>query len=97
MTENNKNQYLPDYPQVPGEILLEILEERGMSQAQLVERTGRKRKTINQIIKGITPITPETALQLERALGVPARFWNSLEGNYREDLARLEKRHGNRF
>lgn len=69
-----------------------MLEERGMSQTQLAERTGRKRKTINQIIKGIAPITPETALQLERTLGVPANFWNNLESNYRSDLARLEER-----
>lgn len=92
MTEITNNQYLPDYAQIPGEILLETLEERGMTQAQLAERTGRKRKTINQIIKGIAPITPETALQLERVLGVPARFWNNLEGSYRENLARLEER-----
>lgn len=59
-----------------------------MTQAELAERTGRPRKTINEIIKGKAAITPETALQFERVLGVPASFWNSLERNYREYLAR---------
>lgn len=93
----SKNQYYPDYTQVPGEILLEILQDRGMSQTQLAEWTGIKRKAINQIIKGIAPITPETALQLERAFGVPAKFWDNMDRNYREDLARLKKKYKNKF
>jgi len=35
---------------------------------------------------------PETALQFERVLGVPASFWNSLEQNYRAALARIAER-----
>lgn len=97
MAENTKNQYYPDYTQVPGEILLEILQDRGMSQTQLAEWTGIKRKAINQIIKGIAPITPETALQLERAFGVPAKFWDNMDKNYREDLARLKKKYKNKL
>jgi HTH-type transcriptional regulator/antitoxin HigA len=73
----------------PGETLRETLESLGMSQAELAQRTGRPKKTINEIIKGKAAITAETAIQLERALGVPASFWNNLERNYRETLARL--------
>jgi HTH-type transcriptional regulator/antitoxin HigA len=90
MSKKRANQYIPDYVIPPGETLLEALEERGMTQAELSERTGRKKKTINEIVKGKAPITPETALQLERVLSIPARFWNNLEKNYREDLARIE-------
>lgn len=86
------NQYLPDEVSPPGETLLEALEERGISQADLAERTGRPRKTINEIIKGKTAITPETALQLERVLGIPAHFWNNRERQYREFLARRQER-----
>lgn len=89
MSSASHNQYVPDYAVPPGEILLETLEERGMTQAELAERTGRKKKTINEIIKGKAPITPETALQLERVFGVPASFWNNLEQQYRTDLARI--------
>lgn len=82
------NQYTPDTVSAPGETLLEILENLGMTQAQLAERTGRPKKTINEIIKGKAAITPDTALQLERVLGVSASFWNQREQHYRESLAR---------
>ncbi|MBZ0189161.1 MAG: HigA family addiction module antidote protein [Candidatus Obscuribacterales bacterium] len=83
MTRSLK-QFNPDFGVPPGEILQEALEERGMSQAELAERTGRPTKTINEIIQGKTAITAETALQLERVLGVPARFWTRLEALYQE-------------
>ena len=59
-----------------------------MSQTELAERTGRPKKTINEIVKGKAAITPETALQFERVLGIPAGFWIAREQNYRESLAR---------
>lgn len=91
MSNAIQNQYTPDYVSPPGETLQEILEERGMSQAELAERTGRPKKTINEIINGKAAITPETALQLERVLGIPASFWNHRERQYREALARIEE------
>lgn len=84
MPDTMQNQYTPDIVSLPGETLLEILEDRGFSQAELADRTGRPRKTINEIIKGKAAITPETALQLEKVLNVPASFWNNLERNYRD-------------
>lgn len=87
MSNKLQNQYAPDYVSPPGETLQEILEERGMSQAELAERTGRPKKTISEIINGKAAITPETALQLERVLGVSASFWNNREREYREALA----------
>jgi HTH-type transcriptional regulator / antitoxin HigA len=81
----------PDFISPPGETLTDVLEERGMSQAELAERTGLSRKTVNEIIKGKAPISPETALHLERVFGIPARFWNAREHQYREALARLEE------
>jgi HTH-type transcriptional regulator/antitoxin HigA len=89
MSSATSNQFVPDYAIAPGETLLDTIEALGMSQAELAERTGRPKKTINEIIKGKAPITPETALQLERVLSVPARFWNNLENNYRETVARI--------
>lgn len=87
-----QNQYLPDAVSPPGNTLLEILEDKGMSQAELAERTGRPKKTINEIIKGKVAITSETAIQFERVLGTPASFWNNREQIYRDWLARQEER-----
>ena len=91
MTDILKNQYLPDSVSPPGETLLEVLSTRGMSQAELADRTGRPTKTINEIVKGKAAITPETSLQFELVLGVPASFWNNREQQYREALARRKE------
>ena len=87
-----QTEYFPTSVSPPGETLGELLEERGISQTELAERTGRPRKTINEILQGKAALTPETALQLELVLGVPARFWNAREAHYREHLARKEER-----
>ncbi|SMF13986.1 HigA family addiction module antitoxin [Pseudogulbenkiania subflava] len=84
--------FVPNFAVPPGESLVEVLEARGLSQADLAERTGRPKKTINEIAKGKAAITPETAIQLERVLGISSSFWNSLEQNYRAALARLEEK-----
>ena len=84
-----ENKYCPDVAIPPGETLVDIIEKLGMTQAKLAEKTGRPYKTINEIVKGKAAITPETALQFEKVLKIPARFWNNLELNYRETLARI--------
>ena len=91
MTSPIKNEYRPDRVSIPGETLQEVLDERDMTQADLAERTGRAKKTINEIIKGKAPITADTALQFERVLGVPAGFWTNLERNYQDFVARQQE------
>lgn len=91
MISMGTNEYRPDRVSPPGETLLEMLEERGLRQSDLAERTGRPRKTINEIIKGKAAITPETALQLELVLGAPAEFWNQREKAFRSSLARQDE------
>ena len=82
------NEFYPDYMPSPGETLLDTIEAIDMSQAELVRRTGRPKKTINEIIKGKSAITPDTAIQLERVLGIPASFWNNRQRRYDEFKAR---------
>ncbi len=86
--------FQPDYAVHPGETLAETLEQLGMSQAELAQRMGRPLQMISEIIQGKKAITAETALQLERATGVPANFWNSSQRNYEATLARLEEERG---
>ncbi|MCX6346156.1 MAG: helix-turn-helix domain-containing protein [Armatimonadetes bacterium] len=85
------NQYKPDFVSPPGDTLQETLECIGMTQAELCDRTGRPRKTISEIINGKAAITPDTALQFEMVLGIPASFWISRETHYREAIARQEE------
>lgn len=91
MNEQAQNQYSPNTVSPPGETLEEVLESRRMSQSEFAERTGRPKKTINEIVKGKAAITPETAIQFERVLGIPSAFWMSREQNYRESLARAKE------
>ena len=63
MASSSSNQYVPDYLVTPGEVLDEYLDAYGMSQAELADRTGMAKKTINEIIKGKAPITSDTALK----------------------------------
>ncbi len=81
-------RYEPDYAVPPGATLQETIDALGIDQRELAIRTGLSAKHINQIIKGHAPITHDTALRMERVTGVPARMWNNLEANYREQLAR---------
>jgi HTH-type transcriptional regulator/antitoxin HigA len=75
----------------PGDTILETLEYMKMSQVELAERMGRTPSKINDIISGKEPITVDTALQLEKVLGIEAQFWLNREGLYREKLSRLEQ------
>lgn len=84
--------FSPDYGTCPGTTLREVLDNLGLSQSDLAERTGRPKKTINEIVQGKAAITPETALQLERVLSIPASFWNNLERSYRAAQARDDER-----
>lgn len=72
----------------PGETLRETIEAWDITQAALAERTGKTVKAINEIVQGKSAITPETALQLERVLGVAAGFWLNREARYQEHRAR---------
>jgi addiction module HigA family antidote len=79
----------PDVAIPPGEFLAETLEERALSQTTLARQIRRPVQAINEIVRGKKAITPGTALQLEKALGVPAHVWTRLEADYQLTKARL--------
>lgn len=85
-------RYQPDHAVPPGDSLRSTLMAIGMTQSDLAARTGLSLKHVNQVIHGAAPITQETALLLEKATSVPARFWNTRESAYRERLARTHDR-----
>ena len=78
----------PDYAIPPGATIRETLDALGMTPAELALRMGKSDGHVSGILSGRRRITPETALQLERILGVPARIWSNLEANYRQALRR---------
>ncbi len=85
------NIYHSDLAVHPGEFLEEVLEDIGMSQAELSNRIGRPAQAINEIIKGKKSITSKTALELEDVLKVPAHIWVGLESEYQVVKAKAEE------
>lgn len=92
MIKLEPNRFIPDYAIHPGEILEETLSARNMKKNDLAERCQISAKTISQIINGKAPVTPETAIQFERVLGVSANVWNNLDAYYRLFTAKLADR-----
>ncbi|HEY6000187.1 MAG TPA: HigA family addiction module antitoxin [bacterium] len=75
----------------PGEYLEEVIGELGMTKDELATRMARPATKLSQIFKGEKAITADTALQLEKVVGVPAHIWLGLESEYRLSLVRQEK------
>ncbi len=86
---DTKFSYNPDIAIHPGESLKDELVFLNLTQVDLAKRTGLSEKHISQIVNGQDPISPDTAIKFERALGVPADFWNNLQKNYELNCARI--------
>lgn len=80
----------PDWVSPPGDTILDLIEERGWTQAELAKRLGYTEKHISLLVNGKAPLTDEAALRFERVLGSTAGFWLAREAKYREHCARLE-------
>jgi len=78
-----------DYAVAPGAYLEEWIEDQGLSQQRVADMLGSSRKLVNEIVHGRAPITTETALRLERVVGIPADAWLRYEALYRADRARI--------
>ncbi len=75
----------------PGIFLSEELEARGLTVREVARQLHRPAGTLSAVIGGRRSVTPETALDLEKALGVSARFWLNLQTTYDLTLARLKR------
>lgn len=89
MTDLNA-PFAPDWVSPPGETILDLIEERGWTQAELAIRLGYTEKHVSQLINGKVPLTQDAAVRLERVLGSSVGFWLAREAKYRERAARLE-------
>ena len=63
-------------PTHPGEMLLaEFLRPLAISQSSFAVRLGVSFPRLNEIVRGKRGVTPDTALRLERVLGLPDEAW----------------------
>ena len=70
----------------PGETIADVLEDRGITQAELAARTGVSPAYVSNVIAGKKDISANFAMGLEYALGVPKSFWLNLQANYEAEL-----------
>lgn len=74
----------------PGELLREILEDRGMSQAELARAIGVSPMRISHIVRETRPVTADLALRFGRAFGQSAQLWTGLQSEYDLKIAERE-------
>lgn len=88
----NESKYYSDLAIPPGEYLTEVIAELGMTKDELARRMARPAAKLSAIFSGNKVITPATALQLEKVVGVPADIWVGLENEYRLTIAKLKEK-----
>ncbi len=74
----------------PGLVLLDELQERGITQAALANHVGVLSKTINEICRGKRGISAEMAVKLSLALGASPEFWLNLQKNW--ELSQVDRK-----
>ena len=91
-----ENLYIPKNVSHPGTTLNEKLKEMGLSAKEFSIRISIPEETVNAIIKGDSPITPELALSFENITKIPANFWMNRQRNHDESIAisRESNQHG---
>lgn len=81
-----RNGLSTEYISHPGDTLLELLEQYGVSQKELSIKTQTSEKHINEIIKGKKNITISFAKKLENIFKPSASFWVNRQGIYDEKM-----------
>ena len=78
----------------PGETILDVIQDRNITQKELAIKTGFAEKHISKVINGKNNISAEFAKRLEYALGIPASFWRNLQTNYDLEVVEFNEFHG---
>jgi len=84
-------KYVCARPIHPGEVLKDEIEYRGISQGKLAAQMGMSYKMLNHILNQRRPITTQTALLFEAALGIPADSLIHLQTDYNLQVVNLDK------
>lgn len=85
ITERSSGRRLPAHrpPTHPGEMLEEeFLKPLEISRAELARHLDIPYSRLSSIIKGRSPVTPDTALRLSQVVGMSADFWLGLQQDW---------------
>ena len=84
-------EYVCARPIHPGEILKEEVEYRGLSQYKLAAQMGMSYKMLNHILNEHRPLTTQTAMLFEAALGIDSDLLMDLQMKYNSRIAKQDK------
>ncbi len=77
-------------PMHPGEILKELyLDPLEMGAIAFARRLGVPRTRVERLVKGMTGMTPDTAMRLARAFNTTPEYWMNMQTNH--DMAKAAK------
>ena len=75
-------------PMHPGEVLKELyLAPLDMGAIAFARRLDVPRTRIERLVKGVTSVTPDTALRLARAFNTTPAYWMNMQTNYDMSVA----------
>ena len=81
---------LLENPMHPGEVLKELyLDPMGLGAIAVARGLGVPRTRIERLLKGVTSVTPDTALRLSKAFGTTPEYWINMQTNF--DMAEARK------
>jgi addiction module HigA family antidote len=84
-------EYVCARPVHPGEILKEEVEYRGIPQSKLAAQMGLSYKMLNHILNERRPLTTQTAMLFEAAMGIPADMMIRMQVKYNLRMANQDK------
>ena len=75
-------------PMHPGEVLKQLyLDPLDMGAIAFARRLDVPRTRIERLVKGVTSVTPDTALRLARAFNTTPAYWMNMQTNYDMSVA----------
>ena len=75
-------------PMHTGEVLKELyLDPLDMGAIAFARRLDVPRTRIERLVKGVTSVTPDTALRLARAFNTTPAYWMNMQTNYEMSVA----------
>ena len=75
-------------PMHPGEVLKELyLDPLDMGAIAFARRLDVPRTRIERLVRGVTSVTPDTALRLARAFNTTPAYWMNMQTNYDMSVA----------
>ncbi len=86
----NPEGFRPDWISAPGDTILDILEDREISQESFGKSMGISNLETNYLLSGRSTVTMAIARRLTRILGASVEFWITRDFQFRQDAKPIE-------